>query len=543
MCDQHRPVSAEPRLGACLEHGTAHAEDHRRWSRREFMAGLGVAGASFMLGGLPLRAYGQTPLLHQLRALETDRVLVIVQLNGGNDGLNTVVPFRSDRYYQLRPNIALAQNSLLSLGSNADVGLHPSLAAVRTLYDEGQAAILQSVGYPAPNQSHFRSTDIWVTASDSNVVENTGWVGRHLDATHPDYQTQPSDFPLAVQIGLSAPLLFQGPEGGMGMSITSVDLYERLAATGTAYDVEGLPATAFGDEMRFVRSVANDAFRYAGAIYEASQNGRNTVDYPAGNRLATNLAVVAQLIKGRLGARIYHVSLGGFDTHANQLTAHANLLRFLAEGVKAFLDDLGTQRDDVLVMTFSEFGRRVYENGSAGTDHGTAAPLFLFGGDVEGGLYGPVPDLENLTSGNLRHGIDFRQAYATVLQDWFGLDAASVEGVLGGSFETLGFVATPATSTATEPQGLPRVFTLHQNYPNPFNPSTSISFALTEAAPVRLRVYDVAGREVALLLDGGVHAPGYHTVSFDASHLPSGTYLYRLETPAGQQSRKMVLVR
>jgi hypothetical protein len=298
--------------------------------------------------------------------------------------------------------------------------------------------------------------------------------------------------------------------------------------------------------MGFVRSIANDSFQYASAVQTASQIGENKVEYPNNNPLSPNLSIVAQLIKGQLGARIYHVTIGGFDTHANQGGRHGTLLRYLAEAVTAFLEDLKAENtgleDDVLVMTFSEFGRRVNMNGSNGTDHGTAAPLFLFGTGVEGGLYGQTPNLSDLDqAGNLKFDIDFRSVYATVLQDWFGLAPNIVNEVLGGSFDALGFVSEP-TSTATENEPIPQSFTLHQNYPNPFNPATTITYTLNRSERVSLRIFDVQGRLIQTLVDGTQPA-GPHVLSFDAGHLPSGTYYYRLQTSDGMRTRPMTLLR
>ena len=566
MCDHDRPTPpASPRYGARLEDGAAHAADHARWNRRDFLTSLGLAaaGTPLLFGQASVRAFGPTSLLGHLRTLETDRVLVLIQLGGGNDGLNTVVPKTNDRYYQLRPSLAIPAAQTLDL--DGEVGLHPSFSALTPVWGEGRMAVVQNVGYPDPNLSHFRSTDIWLTASDSQEVIESGWLGRYLDADFPEFEDDPPAYPLAVQMGGTGSSLFQGPSANMGMSLASPELFEQIAAEGTLYTTDGLPATTYGAEMAFVRTVANDSFAFAGAIQDASETGQNRVEYPAANPLSQNLSIVAQLIKGELGARIYHVSLGGFDTHANQGGAngqHAALLRNLAAAVKAFLDDLaaGGWSERVLVATFSEFGRRVNQNGSGGTDHGIAAPMFLFGDGVEGGLYGNPPDLANLDgnedgigdgivagtpgsqNANLAFEIDFRSMYATLLKDWFGLAEQTVASVLGGAFDGLGFVSDPASPVATEGEPIPETFTLHQNYPNPFNPTTTITYTLARTERVTLRLYDAQGRLVQTLVDGQQPA-GRHDVSFDAGHLASGSYFYRLEAGLGVQTRQMTLVR
>ncbi len=547
MCQKSTKDINRPRFGSRLEDGVAHTVDHVSWSRRDFLSGLGktFAGA-FMLAGTPIRAFAESPLLNQLRNADSDRILVLVQLNGGNDGLNTVIPFENDIYYQERPSLAIDKVTAQGFDVGQDMGLHPSLAYFNAAFQDGNMALLQNVGYPDPNLSHFRSTDIWMSGSSSETVVQTGWLGRHLDLQYPEFDEDRPNFPLAVQIGGVSSLMFQGPATNMGMSLISADFFERLAEEGMLYSLENLPASAFGDEMAYVRTVANDSFIYANAVQDASDKGINTATYPGGNPFAQNLAIVARLIKGDLGAKIYHVSLGGFDTHANQENTHANLLRNLSEAIDAFLQDITDdgREEDVLTMTFSEFGRRVGQNGSFGTDHGTAAPLFILGSGVDGGIYGGVPVLDDLDSaGNMKYDIDFRSVYATVLQDWFGVEPAVVEeALLGYQYNALGFVENPAKPVDTDRQALPGNFTLFQNFPNPFAGATTIQYSISQPGPVSLEVFDIQGRSVALLAEGSRPA-GQHTVHFDANALPSGTYLYRLISPTGIQSKKMILTR
>ncbi|MFV1981523.1 MAG: DUF1501 domain-containing protein [Rhodothermia bacterium] len=511
--------------------------------------GLVAVGGAAMLAGSPVRAFGKTPLLQQLGLLETDRVLVLIQLSGGNDGLNTVVPISNDVYYNARPQIAIPAAQTAALSGETDIALHPSLGSLTTMYGDGGMAVLQNVGYPNPVLSHFDATDIWLSASSSGEISGEGWIGSYLDAEFPDFETTSFEYPLAVQMGGTSPMLFQGPVTNMGMSLSSPALFERIVEEGILYSVEDLPATRFGQEMEFVRTIANDSFVYAESIQRASESGRNEVEYPQGNKLAENLSVVARLIKGQLGSLIYHVSIGSFDTHANQGTAngqHANLLRNLAEAVKAFVEDIdaGGRSDDVLVATFSEFGRRVSQNGSGGTDHGTAAPLFVFGSGVEGGVYGSAPDLDNLDgTGNLQFEIDFRSVYATLLADWFGLSPETVDDVLGDSFGTLGFVSDPAIPTSADDDTIvPETFNLDQNYPNPFSVTTTISYALARPGRVTIRVYDSGGRLAETLIDEQQSA-GRHVATFDAGQLAGGRYHYQVETEDGVKTRQMTLVR
>ena len=536
-----------PRRGYRLEHGKAHSRDHALWSRRDFLTGLGlsVAGA-VTLGGTPVRAFAGSPLMHQLNSLETDRVLVLIQLSGGNDGLNTIIPYENDIYYQQRPSIAISKQQAQVRPVGQDLGMHPSMDVLESYFGAGEMAVLQNVGYPDPDLSHFRSTDIWLSGSDSESLVQTGWLGRHFDQLYPNFEDDRPEYPLAVQIGGVSSLMLQGPATNMGMSLVSEEFFERLAEDGTLYNLNGLPSTAFGDEMEYVRSVANDSFIYAGAVQQASQQGANAVEYPGGNPLANSLSIVARLIKGQLGARIYHVTLGGFDTHANQVGVHANLLNNLSRGIDTFLQDIteGGMEDNVVVMTFSEFGRRVGQNGSSGTDHGTAAPLFLVGKGVKGGLVGNAPVLDDLDgSGNMKHEIDFRTVYATVLQNWFGMEQPVVEDILlGYSYTPLDIINNPSEPVSVETPEVIGAFTLDQNYPNPFSESTNISFTIDQTSKVRLQVFDITGREVQMLMNRTL-AAGKHAVEFHGSDLPSGIYVVRLITPNGVVSKKMMKVK
>ena len=536
----HTPQTDSSLNGSKLEHGDAHQAAHDQWTRRSFMGSLGLAaGGAMMLGGTPVQAFQPSPLMAHLQQEQSDRVLVLIQLFGGNDGLNTLIPYEDSEYYRVRPNLSIPQHSTIPFGNSQ--GFHSSLASIAPMFEEGRMGILQSVGYPEPDLSHFRSTDIWLTGSKTEDYLNSGWVGRSMETVfkHSDELT----YPLAVQLGFASPLLLRGDQRGTGMSINNPAQFRRLAGSGKLYDPENVPDSPLGAELAFTRSVANDAFRYAGAIQEAASVGNNSVNYPQGMSLGANLSIVARLIKGNLGAKIYHVVLNGFDTHANQFDFHAYLLQLLAESVDAFTRDLETtgHNQKVLIMTFSEFGRRVEENGSLGTDHGTSAPLFLFGPGVAGGVYGTTPSLTDLDNfGNLRHQFNFRNVYHTVLQDWFGFSPGRTAGVIGEEYQSLGFISNPIV-TSTPPQEPPRSFALAQNYPNPFRDQTTITYDLNQPGPVMLRVYDLQGRMVRELVQGTQPA-GSHTVTFAADRLPAGTYVYRLTAGSSQETRKMVVL-
>ncbi|MEM1054894.1 MAG: DUF1501 domain-containing protein [Bacteroidota bacterium] len=537
MCDHHAPRAIS------LDHGAAHDHDHAAWTRRDFLvrAGLGTAAAAtapMLVGNAQARGMAGSPLLNALSATETDRVLVMIQLQGGNDGLNTIVPFRDSLYYNARPSLAITRNDTHEI--TGDEGLHPQMGSLVDTWNEGDFAIVQGVGYPSSSLSHFRGTDIWLSADED--VAPTGWAGRALGVEFPDPQTNPPDVPPAVQMGTSAPLLFNSGGGGLGMALLDVELFLQIAEGGEPYSTTNVPDGAPGAELAFVRSVANDAFRYRDAIQTATGRANNQVNYP-NTRIAEEMAAVARLIKGRLGSRIYLVSLGTFDTHANQPDQHARLLQELSQALVSFYADLAVSDDArrTLAVTFSEFGRRVYENGSNGTDHGTAAPLFLFGPSAVGGLYGSAPDLSDLDgTGNVRHETDFRQIYATLLRDWFGLDTATTATVLGGEYMPLALLDPPVVSNGEAPTSLP--FELDTPSPNPLRDRAEIAYRLPEAGTATLTAYDATGRLVARLAEG-THTPGEHRAAFDASRLASGIYVLRLETPSGARTVRATVVR
>ena len=532
------------RHGSCLEHGHAHTQDHARWSRRDFLSRLGMAaaGVSFTLHGRTLSAFGRGLQAHSLHTMETDRILVLIQMNGGNDGLNTVIPTRNDIYYQRRPTIAIPRAEAMLLDD--ETGLHPAMRSLESLWGDGHMAVVHNVGYANQTRSHFRGTDVWVTGSDVDEYVGTGWTGRYLAESYEDYLTNPPVYPLAVRVGGASPTLFQSRFGQLGMTFADSRQFQNFVSQGGYYDTENVPDTYFGAELAYVRDVTNASFRYVEAVQKAADRAENLAAYPGG--LGGSLSVVARMIRGELGSRIYSVMLGGFDTHSDQGSvtgSHANRLGELANAVSAFYADLAADGLDrrVLVMTFSEFGRTLNENGSGGTDHGAGAPMLIFGGGVSGGLYGSASDLRDLYGGDPRYTTDYRTVYGTVLQDWFGLPTNEVDGLLDGSFDRLGFVANPL-QVGRQREPLPETFSLEQNYPNPFNPQTRIVYRVSNTGPVRLAIYDMLGRHVRTLVDGTRHA-GTHAADFVADGLPSGTYVYRLETPDGQLSRTMILTK
>lgn len=406
-------------------------------TRREFLRQTG-RGIGLLAFSRFAPSFLVNSTLASAPAAEKDRsILVIVQLAGGNDGLNTLVPFEDANYYRLRPTLGLAKNTVLPL--DATLGLHPSCAALHGLFHDGQLAIVQNVGYPNPNRSHFRSSEIWETASGSNDFATTGWIGRYLDnacAGRPDADAHD---PLAVHLntlnGTPETFLSQRDHPTFGMlagsggrkdSEETRRLLEQVAVDAPADDTS---------EASYLRHTLMDALVTEKKVQSILSDYRPSASYPV-NPFAASLRSVAGLIASGLPTRVYFVTLNGFDTHVNQATQQANLLQTLSEGLAAFQKDLVAHRlaDQVTTMTFSEFGRRPSENESRGTDHGTAAPLFVLGAQVKGGLHGTPPSLALARNEDVTYSTDFRSVYATMLERW--LEAPSGD-ILGGKFDRL----------------------------------------------------------------------------------------------------------
>lgn len=525
--------------------------------RREFFSSTLPAAVTLpgLFKGFSVKAYtGSSPLIQSLlRATETDKVLVLIQLNGGNDGLNMVIPVEFYAGYQnARKNIAIPQNKLAMLNGVTKTALHPAMTGLQQLYNEGKLAIIQAVGYPTPNFSHFRATDIWMSASDSEQVLNTGWTGRYLASEFPNFpngypNTQMPD-PLAIQIGAVASLALQGPTMNMAMNIYNpTSFYDFLDGV-----ADPVPDTPWGKELKYIRMMMGQTEKYSTVVRAAALRVPTQGAYPGNNDLAQQLKIVARLIKGGLKTRIYMVSTGGFDTHGGQVEEkdttsgmHANLLGNLSNAIKAFMDDLkGLEVEDrVMGMTFSEFGRRIKSNGSFGTDHGAAAPMFVFGKNVRPGIVGNNPNIPGNTSvnDNIPFQYDFRSIYASLLSQWFCVNETDLQTIMLKNFQNIPLAYNNACTTT----GLDDVRNagdqLVVNYPNPFTDNTSITFK-TKGGHTLLQVMDSLGR-VARVLTDKVYAPGAYTLPFQSHGLPAGVYYARFQNGVTQQVRSMLKVR
>lgn len=484
-------------------------------------------------------------------ATETDRVLVLIFLNGGNDGLNTVIPVdQIDTLNVLRPHVVMPENRLLRLSGEDKVALHPALSGMRSLFDEGRLQIIQNVGYPDQDYSHFRSTDIWMSGSDSNELLLSGWAGRYLNYEYPNY---PQDYPnaempdpLAVELGYSGSLLFQGPAANMGMVISDPTWFYRLLENRE----EEAPDTKAGDKLRYVRLVARQSQLYGEVVKSAAEKVTQQVTYPNDNRLADQLKVVSRLIAGGLKTRLYMVQLGGFDTHDAQVEdndhtqgEHASLLGQVDAAIAAFMADLrflGTN-ERVMGMTFSEFGRRVVSNASLGTDHGSAAPLFVFGDQVSGGILGDNPALDPQMTyvDNLQHQFDFRQVYASVLEQWLCVPESDLGTVLLKNMDRIP-VAPDAgcVPTGTRDRMASAGRSYIEVFPNPVRTEARVQLhSIGERVQVRLT--DINGRPLRLVHDGFLGV-GQHEVNMNIHGLPQGQYILSYQSPSVRQARVVV---
>ena len=416
----------------------------KKISRKEFIKLSSiVAGGTLLIPKWLYPFFTNRNNLNLLRDTFNDKILVVVNLNGGNDGLNTVIPYQDSNYYNLRPDIAIPNDAVLPISS--DLGLHPSLTQLANYWNQGKLCIIENVGYSNQNLSHFRSTDIWQSASDANQTINTGWIARILEQIYPNYTDSLPDTPMALLQGTTNNLLLTGEQGLTGIQVDDPSSFLNLVNS-TYYNSSDniIPDTLGGDELQYVRNIDNAAFEYSEYIQNVSDSGINTMDY-ANNSLSVQLSSVAKLISGGCYSPFYITYQSGYDTHSDQINRHGNLMSDLSLALYNFYNDLENQGlgDKVVIMTTSEFGRRPYQNGGGGTDHGAAAPMFVLGNMANGGIIGNVPNLSSFdNSNNLLHEYDYRQVYSSILKQHFGLSSESINNALLNSFENLDIISS-----------------------------------------------------------------------------------------------------
>ena len=514
--------------------------------RRKFIKTAATAALAMpvMLNGMPVTAIRKSGFYNAINDND-DRVLVLVEMNGGNDGLNTVIPL--DKYSQLadaRSNVLIPEGEILKL--NDKTGLHPVMTGMKSLYDNAKLNIVQNVGYPNQNRSHFRSTDIWNTGSSADEYLGTGWVGRYFDKKYPGfpdaYPNAECTDPFAITVGSLVSETCQGTGGNFSMALIDP---ASLFQLNEGQEGNANLNTCYGMELSFLRNALLQTNAYVEVVTDANIKGTNQVSYPSDNKLADQLKLVARLISGGLKSKVYVTSLGGFDTHANQVEEtdtttgmHADLLQQVSDAISAFQSDLAAQglEERVIGMTFSEFGRQIKSNFSNGTDHGTAAPLFMFGSCVKPGLLGnnpAIPAQLNNQEG-VAMEIDFRSVYGTILKDWFKMGDDDISEILFENWQYLPLLKQCTTSTFDPTAKIMEV----KLYPNPVQHYGNVEF-YSEDEKIRVSIFDAIGHEVSVLTDQKLNI-GKHIIGFNLDGLAAGNYYLRVQAKRVSATRPFV---
>ena len=546
----------------------------------------------FVINSIPFKLLGsESALLQMAAACPNDRVLIILQLHGGNDGLNTLIPLTDyDLYQNRRPNIAIPDSGPRkyitldgTLSSAQQVGLHPDMTGIKELYDSGKVALVQGVSYEDHNQSHFRGRDILFMGGGASDYMSSGWVGRYLKndiapQVYPDdYPNTTMPDPLALEFGNEVSLIFhQGDNIPASISITNPQDFFNLVETLPGFeDVQGtdprgrppiaLANSPYGKEMDWILGLEQKTDEYDDRllqVYNAGKAMDPNVTYPSTyplnaperfrtNTLSGQLQIIANLIHGGCKTKVYMVRIGGFDTHAQQVEnydatmgSHAALLYHISSAMKAFQQDLELRTIDhrVISVTTSEFGRRVHSNGSYGTDHGIGAPLMVFGKGVIPGVTGVNP---NLNDDNVGMQYDYRQVYATIMKEWMCVDPTLVDnlsGVFVGDYTGRGTILPIINGNVVAANQFIRDrFKLNTCYPNPASASTTISFYINAYTDVEITLLDINGKEIKKILNQKL-GMGEHNVVVDLRDVKPGNYIYTMKTPLMSDSKRLQVI-
>lgn len=514
--------------------------------RREFLkkSGITAVGTPIALKHSQLKKLKHSLLMSQLNP-ENDRILVVIFLNGGNDGLNTIIPLdQYDNLANVRGNILIPQAQILS--GTATNGFHPSAIGLKSLFDEGMMGIVQSIGYPDQNRSHFRSTDIYNSASAAAAYIDSGWLGRWMDLTYLNYPDgyPNNDVPDPVAITLNA----QASEICQGMTVNySYPVEDPFNNTTLPIGAQSpAPDSPYGDELIFLRQTINQSNQYSTIVKASASQGALTETYPD-TYLGNQLKNIALLISGGSATKVYYATMGGFDNHSEQVEAgnptlgnHADLLKEYGDAVKAFHKDMKSQGlgKKVLGMTYTEFGRRIRSNGSYGTDHGTASPIFLFGECVVPGILGNNPIISTNVTQN--EGVpmqyDFRSVYSSILKDWFQVPQGTIDDLLFDNFQHLPILNPCDTVGVKEIYGT----TLDaQVNPNPFNDNLELIFTLDTRSKTNIQIFDTMG-SLIMTIANKKYEPGEHRIPINTETLTAGVYYCRIESGSAQKSIRLV---
>lgn len=513
--------------------------------RRSFIKSSSLLSAPFFMGGIPVAAFKNNKLSTLVNG-ESDKILILIQLNGGNDGLNTVIPLDQESGLSfVRPQIYIPNDKTIKVSDT--LGFHPSFGGLKSLYDNAELKVIQSVAYPDQNRSHFRSMDIWNTGSAADQYLDTGWIGRYLDkqfANYPeDYPNNECQDPFALTIGSVVSETCQGINGNFSLTISNPENLSQLNVPIDNQNISGCGAK----NLDFLFKSIEQTNEYSLVIQDKYEQGNNMSDkYDLNDSLALKMKTIARLIAGGLQSKIYVVSLGGFDTHAFQAEdgdtvtgEHASLLLSLSNAIEAFQDDISKLglADRVLGMTYSEFGRRIKGNFSFGTDHGTAGPLFVFGSCVNPGITGdnPVIDRDVASNEGVPMQFDFRSVYGSILMDWFEIDELEVKDLFAHDFQYIPIANKCTTTSTNEEKGLS--FSL-STFPNPFETYCHISFE-SKGEWTKISVFDALGSEVKVLTNQKI-SKGKHQMTLDSNQLSSGVYFIRLQTRDSQKTIRVI---
>ncbi len=526
-------------------------------NRRNFLRNTIPAAVSLpaLVNGFSFTAYGASDSalasLLQEAGADTDHVFVLIQLAGGNDGLNMVIPLDLyANYYNARTNVAIPQSKVLRLDGSDRSGLHPAMTALQTMYNEGKVSVVQSVGYENPNFSHFRATDIWNsgdTRENRSERVKTGWMGRYLENEYPGYPdafpTEDMPDPLAIQISNVPTLTVQGPVYSMGLSITNP---EKIYSFDNPFSDYPLNSVHANKELKFLRVISEKTKIYSDIIRTAYRRSATMAAYPTENSLADQLKIVARLIKGGLKTKVYTVTIGGFDTHKRQVNAsdtttgnHAKLMKDLSSGISSFQKDLELMQldDRVMGMTFSEFGRRIKSNASLGTDHGAAAPLMLFGKHAKKGILGNSPGIpaDIQVVNNIPFQYDFRSVYASVLEQWFCVTQPALNTMLLQNYQSLPLIQGGPCGLPENPDDTNTAADklILKMWPNPYSINATIQFSTT-GGHTMVQQIDALGRVVKLLTNQE-HAAGVYNIDIYNDGLATGAYFLRLQNKSLQK--------
>jgi uncharacterized protein (DUF1501 family) len=516
-------------------------------NRRHFLKSTAMASIPLTLGGFPLFASARTNA--SLFDVNNDKILVLIQLQGGNDGLSTI--YHAAQYANLqavRGNIIIPENTIINVQNS--YGFHSAMQGMKDVWDADALGIVQNVGYPNQNRSHFRSTDIWNTGSSAEDFETKGWIGKFYDLNYSNYPNgypnTTNPHPFALTMGKIVSETCQGVNANYSLSL--LDPFNP----GTALVSAGgnIPSNCYGDSLSFVNETVAQTNAYASVISAAANAGNNLS--PKWNTLTTELSKklknVARLISGGLQTKIYVVQLGGFDTHDNQVVSgaagtgiHSNLLKELSDAVGAFQDDLNllNVNNRVVGMTYSEFGRRIRSNAALGTDHGTAAPVFLFGTCIQKQILGDHPVID--TQVGIDEGVpmqyDFRDIYGTILKDWLGLNTTEVNNVLHPNVQTLPLFKTSCIQTLSNPE-LQKIDFEIKLYPNPASNFINIEFS-NWSDVTQVSIFDARGSQIEK-----IQAENYsnQSINLNVSNYPSGIYFVHIQNKFGNKTKKFIKI-